>query len=333
MLIGLTGCSGATPYYPTPNDGLSNTPPAHIDPALQREVFFQEHNPEVDVLIVVDPDLSIHHQRVFEQMMPELLATLDSASMDFRIGVLDADATLRTVQGINLVVPGSDDPLDLLLGFATSAASSSVPNQPRDAVMSFFESQQFVPQAEQFSRNSATLELIFVSTHEDQSSIVSVNDFEQWMATFRPSTEVIAHGVVGLGSCSQGGTDVASYTQSTGGVLLDICDEDISHIPFNKDSLGLKRYFYPRYIPEPTRSEIKVRLPKGWGGTQDGDPQRTLFFVPCEDQSTPCDIEYEPRSNRFRFLEYYPPEGSEISIKYYDRASGPAERVPENYGF
>ncbi|MBT3217940.1 MAG: hypothetical protein HN348_02535 [Proteobacteria bacterium] len=197
----------------------------------------------LDTLFVIDSSCSMaEEQEALTLSFPSLVASLEAAGIDWRVGTISMDMDDTDHSG--KLQPASDgslwvdatmkDPTAEFSTIATMGTSGSYDERGRASVYTAIEELGTTDNAG-FVREDAQFAVAVVSDENDHSGDdpISLADFIDWMTLLKPSAEEVTfNSIVGPAvSCSgavEEGADYLAVSNTVGGVIGSICDADYS---------------------------------------------------------------------------------------------------------
>lgn len=314
-LVALAACNteyAISSFRPPAYDPVD--PPA-LGPDVVEDVLRQRIPERIDVLWVIDNSSSmLAEQQKLAENFPVFLDFYLGSGLDWRIGVISTDTWDDTQSGklqggagylwVDATVP---DPSAVFEDMALLGRDGSAAEKGRRAIWLALTDPDAIAWNDGFLRDDARLSIIVVSDENDATS----ND---------PSMGELATVLQGLGrevtisaivtpetpcGINKPGLEYAQMVQATGGLLLDICEEDWSPLLEALGILagGLSRTFYlPR---RPVEETIEVWI--------EDEGVRIDFAAD--------DWTYDPVANAITFVDYTPRAAAEVHVRYTLRAT------------
>lgn len=322
--------------------------PPPVEPGTVHDRIVQQNINKMDVLFVIDNSCSMYDkQTTLVANVPIFLDYFVGTSHDYHVGVVSTDmyrpehsGQLQYGGGYPYIDRFTINPHGVFAQMALMGTGGYGQERGRDAAYTALEllansqlpppppskdtgdtadtgdtgpTPEF-PHHRDFYRKSdpsVDLHLIFISDEPDQSSIISKDEFIEWMRNQKPLGNVYASSIVNTVQCNE---EVAlqyiEYATATGGEVSPICAPDWADIMERLGLLatGMPREFFLSDLPVPETIEVKVF----------DDPVTLTFEGPWDitDTGTPPDWIYLPGRNSIVFLEFTPGPLSEILIDY-----------------
>jgi hypothetical protein len=318
-LLGLSGCiendlvdpSARTyPDYDVP--GL--LPETHVDRIVQVVV------PKADILWVIDNSCSMKdEQDELALNFPEFMSFFLNSGLDYHIGVVSTDFTLRSdFQTIPpLYIPGgklqstpygtlwidnyTPNPEASFADMATLGTNGS--SVEMGLATSFYALEMYKDTVNYgFVRDDASLHTIVISDEQDYtpSTVISLDEYKSWYQNKKtdPIEETFSSIVTQVGFTT--GWNYKEVTAEVGGIIWDITRDDWSTV---LSLLGLQasstrtEYFLSR-VPVVSTIDVKVETPDGV----------TIDIM--------SDWSYEPSRNSIILTDYVPEPLETVVITY-----------------
>lgn len=273
------------------------------------DTFEQGAPPAADVLFVISnwwSDGQLRQELV--DNFDDLLNVFIGSGIDYHIGVISTDTDhfdevgkLHQARGVRWVDSETPDPIDTFAEMAQMQASGCVgPRRPRDATWLALEIEEDRWNAG-FRRGEASLHTVFVSDAVDQSYRQSLNEFIRWYDGYTTTPEIdTLSTIVDLGQDTQN----PYVTAQVGGATHDIEDRPWRNVlrEIGLRAQAMEQEFMLSSVAMEDTLEVWI--------SHDLQTQR-LFL---DEHFT-----YDQSRNSVRLLEYVPPTGAIIEVKYEAR--------------
>lgn len=301
-VVNATGCSNAKTSFALPQQNES----------FSGQIFY---NNKVDLLFVIDNSKSmLQYQQRLAAKVQDMIATLNSLGMDYRIGVTTSTMaknsdypSARRLVGNPVYLTSAN--VNLLTERIIVGESGSDLERSLDA-MKLVTSQDF---SGQFLRSDALFSVIFISDEVDQSSEFgdpNSNAFINYLNARKPPFEDgtrawIANyiGILSNQSCDVLGGHVSIGTQfiklvdASNGVKSSICNADLSLAVANIKSRIVAQLTSYRFKDVPNKSTIQVTVGgkaifedaiNGWTLETETNSGQTVYLLKFHGDSIPA---------------------------------------------
>lgn len=331
-LVALGACKNEQDFVPDDVQPGIGEPPLPENP-LRVDRIVQVSEPAVDVVFVIDNSCSMEEEQVLlAQNFPAFLQYFLTSGLNYHIGVVSTDmehpfhtGKLQDAGGIRYLDRDTVNPGQIFAQMVQLGIGGWFEERGRDALFTLIDIRRDAPENEGFYRPNASLHAIFVSDENDQSVLITRNEFDQWGDALKWSPEMVTlHAIVApnlAGPCAAAfevGLDYQHYAVYTGGSQFSICESDWGPMldTLGVQASGLRREYFLTRIPVPDSIQVRVEVTPEGGG----DPVE-LEFVVCQpgeevDDDT-CQVTYLPTRNSIVFLDYVPDPLSEVIVSYY----------------
>lgn len=243
--------------------------------AVVEDVFFQEPDPAVDVLFVVDDTPSMAQEQAALAAAANALVEALS-DLRWQIGVTTTDMVSvsgRLVGEPWILTPDAQDPRAALARALVVGTASAAPEAPLAAAVAAVNLSESGLSNAGFRRRDAALHVVLVSDADDRSEAWLGDDpvtaFLDRIAEEdrpdRPARVSVIAGAPGAGCAGSTGTALpgvrlAAVASATGGASASICDGDYSSI---FEQVGEAATTWPRRFAlsrHPVSEELDVRV-------------------------------------------------------------------------
>jgi hypothetical protein len=329
-LLALVACKNEQLFYSDPNNVGTGEPPPPVNP-VQVDRIFQVTEPSVDVLFVIDNSCSMaEEQALLAENFPVFMDYFLTSGLDYHIGVVSTDmetpshaGKLQRRGGFNYIDRHTPNPDAVFAQMVQLGTGGWFEERGRDAMFAALDLRVDEPTNEGFYRHSAALDVIFVSDENDQSTLITRSEFEQWLDGLKWSDEMLSlHAITAPdlnGACSTAyeiGEAYQHYAAYTEGVEFSICEADWEPMldTLGLQASGLKREYFLTKIPVVESIEVAQRV------QTDGGSVRRQFEVcasGAELEEPECEVVYVPTRNSIVFLEFIPDPLSEVEVTYF----------------
>jgi hypothetical protein len=293
--------------------------PPELESPVQLDRIVQAPTPAVDVLWVIDNSTSmVEEQAALSANFAAFIDYFLDSGLDWHVGVVSTDmgnsnhqGKLRTANGVRFL---DEDTTELLATFKSmvtiSSTMTSTIESGRAAAYTALETRRN-GYNDGFYRDAASLAVVVISDENDYSGNTPVtrNEFVDWMLNLKTSPDKVNFSSIvgppgGCPTAIEAGTDYISVTNSVGGILWSICNNDWATVldELGMQASGLKREFFLSQLPVVDSIEVWVVF--------DGITY-TFDEGECDDCYT-----YDPARNSITFNTFVPDPLAEVHIEY-----------------
>lgn len=334
LLFALVGCNETGIGIEPQPDTVLNAP-APVNP-IQLDRIVQVAQPQVDILFVIDDSCSMsEEQALLATNFPQFMDYFQGSGLDYHIGVTTTDTDsinpnrgeLRRVtsggQAHRFIQEDTPTPSAVFSRMANAGTSGAFDERGREAAYLLLETKRDDTANEDFYREEATLNMIFISDEEDQSVSPPRSEFRRWMRNLKWAPDLVtAHTITGIpgADCSAiitPGTEYIQYANWTGGIIFNLCSQNWAPVleELGLQTSGLKTEYFLSKIPSTSPWSLSVKVVLEIEGNV-----VTRRFTSClageEGENPECDVTYNPGRNSIVFLDYVPEPFSEIFVEY-----------------
>lgn len=326
-LLLLCACTSDNGIREVPGPGGAPPDPQAIEPEFHVDVVLQVFEPAADVLWVLDSSGSMEDDRsALAAAFPGFVAPFVDSAVDFHIGVITMDmgreshqGKLREADGQRWLDPTTKHLPETFADMATAAIDTgkkkaSLPfddENGRDATFFALEVESrpggynhgFLRE-----RDSAWLHITVMSDENDESTMVSLDDFVAFLRSLRSLPDRVSfNSIVALTTTGLEvrGEDYLAVTDAIGGRAASLNGEDWPNLLAQLGALQAPAPATEFYLSRlPVVSTVEVR-----SVTQDG----VTLVHRLDDEYV-----YDESRNSVVFddLEVAPPTGARVEIRY-----------------
>jgi len=256
------------------------------------DVFYQDPEAEVDILLVVDNSCSMDpYQEKLSQNFNQFISFFDSADVDYQIGVVTTGVPPAAVNanagcnqqvinqlpgagelvGGHIITPETANAEDVFIEAVSVGICGSGFEMGLEAAYLAMTEPLLSGKNAGFLREDASLSIIFVSDEEDLSPS-PVNDYINAYRDIKGQRSRDVYNASALvlterAQCTQAqlsagsrGTRYLDVAEQSLGVIGNICDSDFEHIvtELSLNSSRLLNTFYLSATPTPSTLEVSV---------------------------------------------------------------------------
>jgi hypothetical protein len=292
----LLACSGGSDDTPTTPTETADTA---VDPFVE-DVFPQNLREPLRIVFLMDPSWGEGVNAV-EASMKKAMDDLLSANPEHQLAVLSADVSYPSAGVLKSGWIGWPVPAD-----AFTFQTPGGPPHMREAVYAAFQLR--IEANDEFFDEKSTLYVIGVSDKVDASSdsVVTEDGFIEWM----DELETFADVRFSMITTSDRKSDYRKVVNQSDGVTFEVGSFETGVITLLRDAMNLQTVFTLSEPPREPPQEIEV----------------VHREVPLE-FDIDDDYVYNPNDNSVSFLDYVPPPGSTVRIRY-ERITGNTPTEP-----
>jgi len=270
-------------------------------------------SPQVDVLFVVDNSSGMSQaQDQLTASFPVFMDYFLGSGLDYHIGVISTDMAdpahsgkLQSAMGNLYIDQNTVDPVGVFTSMASMGQSGSPDERGRDAAYTALEVLK-TGYNTGFYRDDATLHIAVLSSEDDHSTDVTINEVANYLLSLKPLAELVTFSSVVSPTplcpgANEPGTQYEQLTTLVGGMLWSFCSADYDTFmeQMAVGASGLDREFYLSRLPVDGTLGVRV------------DDNAVLFaFVEGADWI------YSPSRNSIVFIEYVPPPNADVLLDY-----------------
>ena len=294
-----------TPGEPVDGTSAQQIGAAHVG-AAWTDTFTQAASDDVDLLVVIDDSVSMADKlTAVVNGLGAMFQVLESLEYDYQVAVTTTDPMAPGVLAgqVPIVRPSTPDPAGEFLSNANVGTGGSSPEQGfHSAWVALEAAADGLGDHAGFLRDGASLQLLFISDAQEQSTAVMGWGWQDYVDAFRGYEELpqrvgmaaVTGGVAGcsgaIGSAGSG-SDYVLAAEALDGVTISICDPDWVS-PLSSWLWGFDQPVDTFFLTEqPVPESLDVRLngvPIATGWTYDSALNALVFDVDHvpEDQDT-----------------------------------------------
>jgi hypothetical protein len=302
-----TGCTVEQGFSEDPSQDWQSNPP-ELPGGRVTDEYVQTSPTKADVLFVISNWWSM--ETAYEELVDsfdEMLSVFVGSGIDFHIGVISTDTDhaddngkLKQAYGYLWIDEDNPQPVQTFAQMATMDASGCVgPRRPRDATYMALETQRAGHNAG-FRRQDASMHTVFVSDYRDDSRLLSLDEWIDWYDGFTDTPEIDTLSTI-VDFIDE---DNRFATQVIGGTSHPIQDQPWANVlqQIGVKAQGFKTEYFLTRLPVEGTVEVTVVV-----------NQTELAFAEDEDWW------YDSERNSIHFIDYMPPEKSQIRLSYEPR--------------